>query len=89
MAHLGWLGIAIPEEYGGAGQGMTDLCLFSRRPRTVWPPSAVSAPPSSPPPHTRSSAPRSRSAPYSKVWSPAGSRPSRCRNPAPAPTWAP
>ncbi|MEW2263132.1 acyl-CoA dehydrogenase family protein [Streptomyces sp. NPDC047853] len=28
MAHLGWLGIAIPEEYGGAGQGMTDLCLF-------------------------------------------------------------
>ncbi|MFD0056630.1 acyl-CoA dehydrogenase family protein [Streptomyces sp. NPDC127168] len=28
MAHLGWLGIAIPEEYGGAGRGMTDLCLF-------------------------------------------------------------
>ncbi|MFE2281912.1 acyl-CoA dehydrogenase family protein [Streptomyces sp. NPDC059454] len=28
MAGLGWLGIAIPEEYGGAGQGMTDLCLF-------------------------------------------------------------
>ncbi|WP_221350335.1 acyl-CoA dehydrogenase family protein [Streptomyces beigongshangae] len=28
MAALGWLGIAIPEEYGGAGQGMTDLCLF-------------------------------------------------------------
>ncbi|MFF8097225.1 acyl-CoA dehydrogenase family protein [Streptomyces sp. NPDC016675] len=28
MANLGWLGIAIPEEYGGAGQGMTDLCLF-------------------------------------------------------------
>ncbi|MFG3320781.1 acyl-CoA dehydrogenase family protein [Streptomyces sp. NPDC048171] len=28
MAHLGWLGIAIPEEYGGGGQGMTDLCLF-------------------------------------------------------------
>ncbi|MEU8654202.1 acyl-CoA dehydrogenase family protein [Streptomyces sp. NPDC048737] len=28
MAALGWLGIAIPEEYGGAGRGMTDLCLF-------------------------------------------------------------
>ena len=28
MAHLGWLGIALPEEYGGGGQGMTDLCLF-------------------------------------------------------------
>ncbi|MFI0469135.1 acyl-CoA dehydrogenase family protein [Saccharopolyspora sp. 5N102] len=28
MAELGWLGIAIPEEYGGAGMGMADLCLF-------------------------------------------------------------
>ncbi|KAA5835230.1 acyl-CoA dehydrogenase [Saccharopolyspora hirsuta] len=28
MAELGWLGIGIPEEYGGAGRGMTDLCLF-------------------------------------------------------------
>ncbi|GAA4870008.1 acyl-CoA dehydrogenase family protein [Saccharopolyspora cebuensis] len=28
MAELGWLGIAIPEAYGGAGLGMTDLCLF-------------------------------------------------------------
>ncbi|MGV9881334.1 acyl-CoA dehydrogenase family protein [Streptomyces sp. NPDC003006] len=28
MAGLGWLGIAVPEEYGGAGLGMTDLCLF-------------------------------------------------------------
>ncbi|MFE5210963.1 acyl-CoA dehydrogenase family protein [Streptomyces sp. NPDC056600] len=28
MADLGWLGIALPEEYGGAGQGMVDLCLF-------------------------------------------------------------
>lgn len=28
MAELGWLGIAIPEEYGGAGLGMTELCLF-------------------------------------------------------------
>ncbi|MET9971253.1 acyl-CoA dehydrogenase family protein [Streptomyces sp. NPDC006356] len=28
MADLGWLGIAVPEAYGGAGQGMTDLCLF-------------------------------------------------------------
>ncbi|MFE6286589.1 acyl-CoA dehydrogenase family protein [Streptomyces sp. NPDC057877] len=30
MAELGWLGIAVPEEYGGAGLGMTDLCLFLR-----------------------------------------------------------
>ncbi|TCP45777.1 alkylation response protein AidB-like acyl-CoA dehydrogenase [Tamaricihabitans halophyticus] len=28
MAELGWLGILIPEEYGGAGLGMTELCLF-------------------------------------------------------------
>ncbi|WP_158886947.1 acyl-CoA dehydrogenase family protein [Amycolatopsis anabasis] len=28
MADLGWLGIAIPEEYGGSGLGMVDLCLF-------------------------------------------------------------
>ncbi|AXX31728.1 acyl-CoA/acyl-ACP dehydrogenase [Actinosynnema pretiosum subsp. pretiosum] len=28
MADLGWLGIAIPEEHGGAGLGMVDLCLF-------------------------------------------------------------
>lgn len=28
MAGLGWLGIAVPEEHGGAGRGMTDLCLF-------------------------------------------------------------
>ncbi|MFF0723255.1 acyl-CoA dehydrogenase family protein [Streptomyces sp. NPDC004134] len=28
MAELGWLGIVVPEQYGGAGLGMTDLCLF-------------------------------------------------------------
>ncbi|WP_216216780.1 acyl-CoA dehydrogenase family protein [Amycolatopsis aidingensis] len=28
LADLGWLGIAVPEEYGGSGSGMTDLCLF-------------------------------------------------------------
>ncbi len=28
MAELGWLGVALPEEYGGAGLGMTELCLF-------------------------------------------------------------
>ncbi|MET9518342.1 acyl-CoA dehydrogenase family protein [Streptomyces sp. NPDC002994] len=28
MAELGWLGIVVPEQYGGAGRGMTDLCLF-------------------------------------------------------------
>lgn len=28
LADLGWLGIYLPEEYGGAGQGMTELCLF-------------------------------------------------------------
>ncbi|MDA3650113.1 acyl-CoA/acyl-ACP dehydrogenase [Saccharopolyspora indica] len=28
MAELGWLGIAVAEEYGGAGLGMADLCLF-------------------------------------------------------------
>lgn len=28
MAELGWLGVAIPEEYGGAGNGMLDAALF-------------------------------------------------------------
>ncbi|UBU18548.1 acyl-CoA dehydrogenase family protein [Nonomuraea gerenzanensis] len=28
MAELGWLGVAVPEQYGGAGQGMVDLLLF-------------------------------------------------------------
>jgi isovaleryl-CoA dehydrogenase len=28
MADLGWLGITVPEEYGGAGQAMVDLVLF-------------------------------------------------------------
>ncbi len=28
MADLGWLGIAIPEEYGGSGGGMLDASLF-------------------------------------------------------------
>lgn len=27
LAELGWLGVAIPEEYGGSGGGMVDLCL--------------------------------------------------------------
>ena len=31
MAELGWLGVAVPEEYGGAGQGMADLVLFLER----------------------------------------------------------
>lgn len=33
MAELGWLGLAMPEAYGGSGRGMVDLMLFSRR---VW-----------------------------------------------------
>ena len=28
IAELGWLGAAIPEEYGGTGGGSVDLCLF-------------------------------------------------------------
>ena len=28
VAELGWLGVAIPEEYGGTGGGATDLCLM-------------------------------------------------------------
>jgi isovaleryl-CoA dehydrogenase len=28
MADLGWLGIAVPEEYGGTGGSTVDLCLF-------------------------------------------------------------
>jgi isovaleryl-CoA dehydrogenase len=28
LADLGWLGVSIDEEYGGAGQGMVDACIF-------------------------------------------------------------
>jgi alkylation response protein AidB-like acyl-CoA dehydrogenase len=28
VAELGWLGVAIPEQYGGSGGGLVDLCLF-------------------------------------------------------------
>jgi isovaleryl-CoA dehydrogenase len=28
MADLGWLGVTIPDEYGGSGGGMLDACLF-------------------------------------------------------------
>ncbi len=28
MAELGWLGMAIPEDYGGAGGGAVDMCLL-------------------------------------------------------------
>ena len=27
MAELGWVGITIPEEYGGAGMGLADLAI--------------------------------------------------------------
>jgi alkylation response protein AidB-like acyl-CoA dehydrogenase len=28
VAELGWLGVAVPEEFGGSGGGLVDLCLF-------------------------------------------------------------
>jgi isovaleryl-CoA dehydrogenase len=28
IAELGWLGVAVPEEFGGSGGGLVDLCLF-------------------------------------------------------------
>jgi len=28
MAELGWLGVAVPEEYGGTGAGAVDMCLL-------------------------------------------------------------
>ena len=28
MAELGWLGVTIPEEYGGSGGTMLDACIF-------------------------------------------------------------
>ncbi|OXM65104.1 MULTISPECIES: acyl-CoA dehydrogenase family protein [Amycolatopsis] len=31
MAELGWLGAGLPEEYGGAGGGMTEIAVFAER----------------------------------------------------------
>jgi alkylation response protein AidB-like acyl-CoA dehydrogenase len=51
MGGLGWLGLAIPEEYGGAGGGMVDLCLLleqighHRIPIGGYPISAITAGP--------------------------------------------
>ena len=28
LAELGWLGVSVPEEYGGAGAGMVEECIF-------------------------------------------------------------
>ena len=28
LADLGWLGVCLPEEYGGSGGGLADACLF-------------------------------------------------------------
>jgi alkylation response protein AidB-like acyl-CoA dehydrogenase len=49
VAELGWLGVAIPEPYGGSGGGMVDLCLFleeishGRLPIGGFPVTAISA----------------------------------------------
>ena len=51
VAELGWLGVAIPEEYGGAGFGY----LESAKSVPIWPPSPSVRPSTSPP--KRSSAP--------------------------------
>jgi len=51
VADLGWLGVAIPEEFGGSGGGMVDLCLFleeisyGQLPIGGFPVSAISAGP--------------------------------------------
>ncbi len=51
VAGLGWLGVAIPEEFGGSGGGMVDLCLFleeisyGQLPIGGFPVSAISAGP--------------------------------------------
>ena len=33
IASLGWLGVTIPEEYGGAGGGAVELCLLREESR--------------------------------------------------------
>jgi alkylation response protein AidB-like acyl-CoA dehydrogenase len=51
VADLGWLGVSIPEEYGGSGGGLVDLCLFLEEishgllPIGGFPVSAISAGP--------------------------------------------
>jgi isovaleryl-CoA dehydrogenase len=51
VADLGWLGVAIPEDFGGTGGGMVDLCLFleeisyGQLPIGGFPVSAISAGP--------------------------------------------
>ena len=34
IAELGWLGVSIPEEYGGSGGGAVDMCISSRSSRS-------------------------------------------------------
>ena len=44
MAELGWLGILVPEEYGGLGLGLTEMALVAQGLARSLAPSAVPAP---------------------------------------------
>ena len=45
MADLGWLGLTIPEEYGGPAAPCSTPASSWRRPRAAWPRSAATPPP--------------------------------------------
>ena len=45
MAELGWLGLTIPEQYGGSGGSYLDACLFMEETSRAWPRSAATPPP--------------------------------------------
>ena len=62
MADMGFLGLKIPEEFGGLGLDMRSyVCVMEKFPRSVPPPPCSSPPPTLCPPLPLSSpAPRSR-----------------------------
>ncbi len=86
VAKAGYLGVAIPERYGGSGLGITEAALVMREvaARAVrWPPPARSICRSSASARSSSTAARSRSSATCRRWSAARCTP---RSPLPSPT---
>lgn len=77
MAEVGWLGVTIPEQYGGSGGGMLDACLFMEETSRGLAPIGGYATTLIVAGRPSASAPRSRSARSSAASPPAPSRRSR------------
>ena len=89
IAGLGWLGVAIPEQYGGSGGGAVDMCLLCEEfARGMIPMGFFSVSMITAGAIERFGSDELRSRRSSGVSSAAPSRRSRCPSPRPGPTSA-